>query len=204
MATFAAFSDPMLTSVQDTTLWGGNFGTLSWTGGGFTITNPIAYTGYGGQDSLTTYDLTSSECYCLLANAGNQALTSCETVPIKLLKDTNNTVFWYINTGNLLAIKKIAGVQTTVATTVYSSAVHVWFRIRESAGTIFWDYSTNGYAWTTLTSLANPFAVTAMTVEPSMGTFNPEVSATTAKWTSFDVPPVTLSTYTPYTPPFLT
>jgi hypothetical protein len=35
-----------------------------------------------------------------------------------------------------------------------------WYRVRESGGTTFWDYSSNGSSWTNLRSAANSFAIT--------------------------------------------
>lgn len=194
MASFSTFSDPLLISTQNTTLWGNNFGTLSWTGGGFTITNPINYTGYGGQLTNSSYDLTGASCFCLMANVGSQSLASCETNPI-LVRDAGGTnkLFWYVNGGTLAAYKVVAGVQVQLASTTYDSATHKWFRIREASGTTFWDYSTDGISWTSFTSVLNVFAVTALFLEPSLGTYNNEASSTTAKWSSFNTPPATVS-----------
>lgn len=198
MASFSTFNDPMTISTQNTTLWGGNFGTLSWTGGGFTITNPINYTGYGGETSNSAYDLTAAACYCSMANVGNQSLASCETVPVELVSGTSS-LQWYVNGGTLTAYKNILGAgNISVASTPYNSAVHKWFSIAEgtgrksgvgTSGTVYFDYSTDGITWTLLGSLLNPFAVTALTVQPSLGTFNNEASSTTAKWNSFNTPP---------------
>lgn len=194
MASFSTFSDPLLISTQNTTLWGGNFGTLSWSGGGFTVTNGISYTGYGGQTTNSGYDLTGTACFCSVANVGNQSLASCETVPLQL-NDAGGTnkLFWYVNGGNLLAIKTIAGVQATVATTTYNSSVHKWFRIRESGGTIFWDYSTDGVTYTNFTSIINVLTITALFLQVSLGTYSSEASATTAKWNSFNTAPSTVN-----------
>jgi hypothetical protein len=44
-----------------------------------------------------------------------------------------------------------------------------WYRVRESSGTMFWDYSSNGTSWTNHYSVANPMAVTNVTVEFDAG-----------------------------------
>lgn len=195
MASFSTFADPLLISTQNTTLWSGNFGTMSWSPSGWTITNPINYTGYGGQSTTLTYDLTSTSCFCSVANVGSQALASCETVPIKLVKDASNSVFFYVNGGTLQSFKQVAAVQTSLSSATYSSSTHKWFRISESGGTMTFATSADGLSWTTFgTPAANPFAVTALTLEPSLGTFSNEASSTTAKWNSFNTAPSGVST----------
>jgi hypothetical protein len=198
MASFSTFNDPMTASTQNTTLWGGNFGTLSWAGGGMTVTNPASYTAYGGDTTTLTYDLTAANCYCSMASVGNQALASLEVIPVQLNNVGNtNKLFFYINTNTLGAYKTIASVQTLITSVAYSGTTHKWFRIAEGAGrpggtsgTSYFDTSSDGITWTSFTSLANPFVVTALVVQPSMGTFAAETTSTTAKWNSFSTPPI--------------
>lgn len=195
MAGFATFSDPLTASTQNTGLWGGNFGTLAWTGGGFLITNPINYTGYGGQSSNSAYDLTGASVFVNIANVGSQVLVSCESVPLEVnFSSSANRLFFYVNGGNISCFKTIAGAQTQVGSSAtYNSTTHKWLRIRESGGTIFFDRSTDGKTWTNMTSVANPFAVTALFVATSLGTYANEASSTTMKITSYSTAPVSKS-----------
>lgn len=57
--------------------------------------------------------------------------------------------------GNLVAGYLITGVSTTVATIAYNAGNMNWIRIRESGGTIFYDYSADGKSWTNLGSVAD-------------------------------------------------
>lgn len=194
MASFSTFTDPMTASTQNTGLWTGNFGTLSWSPNGFTISNPAAYTGYGGMDSIAAYDLTGTSVYCSMAGAGNQALASLEVTPYKLIKDATNNVFWYINTNTLYAFKTVAGTQTQITAAAYNATNHKWFRVSESGGTLTWATSPDGITWTTFgTPAANPFAITALSVEPTLGTYSSEASSTSAKWNSFSTPVATVT-----------
>lgn len=144
--------------------------------------------GYAGLDSARFYDLTGSFVSMQLVNAGNQALVSLEVIPIKVFDVSgNNTLFWYVNQNTLAVYKKVAGVQTQITNTPYNSGLHKYFRIRESGGTTFFDYSGDGENWTNFTSLANPINVTALTLEPSVGTFNNELSSTTVLMDNFNV-----------------
>ena len=49
---------------------------------------------------------------------------------------------------NLSARYTIGGVGTTLATLTYSATDHAWLRLREAAGTVFWDTSPDGVTWT--------------------------------------------------------
>lgn len=209
LTSFSTFTDPMTGNIQNTSIWGGNFGTLSWSPSGFTITNPIAYTGYGGQDTLLGYDLTGQACWCDMPIAGNQLLTSCETVPFKLVSTflATNALFFYINGGTLTAFKNVAGGgNVSVASATYNPLTHVWFNIAEgtakkssgagSSGTIYFETSADGSTWTLFASLTTPFNITSLKVEPSLGTFSSELLATSASWVSFNTTAGTVITKT--------
>lgn len=203
MAGFATFTDPLTATTQNTGLWGGNFGTLSWAAQGFTITNPSAYTGYGGQSSISSYDLTGASCWVNIANLGSQVLASCESVPIDLnFSSSTNRLFFYANAGTLTAYKTIASTQTSVASATYSATTHKWLAISEGlgrksgtgvAGTIYFEYSADGITWSLFTSLANPFAVTALFVDTSLGTYASEASSTTLKINSYNTSAATVN-----------
>lgn len=64
--------------------------------------------------------------------------------------------------GNLIAGYIQRGTGVTVGTIAYNSTTMAWLRIRESAGTIFWDYAADGANWTNLTSTAEPMDVSLM------------------------------------------
>lgn len=182
MAGFATFSDPLTAGTQNTTLWGGNFGTLAWAGGGFLITNPATYTGYGGQASVSAYDLTSAAVWVDVVNVGSQVLVSCESIPLEVnYSSSTMRLFFYINQGTITAYKTVSGTQTLVHSATYSAVTHKWLRIRESGGTTFFDTSPDGKVWTNFTSLADPFTMTALFVSTSLGTYSSEASSTTMK-----------------------
>lgn len=196
-------------SSLNSVLWS-NFtsaGTTFAVGGGvitFTTTTVAGYSGLQSQSS--TYDLTSSFAMVQVVSAGNQALASLEVVPMEVDKDSSNKLFWYINTNSITAFKTVAGVQASVASTAYNSAIHKWLRIQESGGRIYYDYSTDGLIWTNFTNLVNPFVITAVFVAPSVGTFAAEASGTSTVFDNFDViPPLNIppvSIFSPLNPQF--
>lgn len=192
MAKFETLTDDFAGPVFETHKW------TSFTSAGTTFSQPGNWTipftttttnGYAGIGSQLTYDLTGSYVLMQVLNAGNQSLASLEVVPLELDKDASNNVFWYINTGSITAFKKVATVQSSVASTTYNSTTMQWFRIRELGGTTFFDYSADGITWTNFTSLLNPFVVTALTMAPSVGTFANEASGTSVVFARFNLPP---------------
>ena len=144
---------------------------------------------YYGVRSQTVYDLTGSSVTNKVINAGNQKITSFEVYPVNIGPDSNNQLSWYISGGNIIAKKKIAGVQTTLKTAAYSANTHKYFRIRESSGTVYWDYSTNGTSWANFTSLADPFSLNAVYIEQMIGTWQNESKTTSAVLDNVNIAP---------------
>lgn len=149
---------------------------------------------YISLNSITTYNLTGSSIFIQLTNAGDQSITSWEVYPIYLVADANNKIFIRI-TGNIVqAIKVVANVTTNVGSGItYNSSTMKWFRIRESAGTTFFEYAADPTStWTVITSLANPITITTLTYEVLCGNWQAEASTTTAKFDNINVTPASL------------
>lgn len=192
----STFTEPFNTGSQNTTLWGGNFGTLSWAPA-FTITNPISYTGYGGMATNYNYDATGASVAANVASVGNQSLASIEFIPVELHDaGTTNRVFILITANTLSAYKTVAGAQTFLAGLTYNSTTMKYMRLRELSGTTYWEYSADGITYSTLFSVANPITMTSVFVGPSLGTYAAEASSTTAVITDYNVTPTPSGTPT--------
>ncbi len=167
--------------------WGGS--QVSVVSNQLNITTTLSGTYYGAK-SANLYNLTGSSVTNQVINAGNQSLTSFEAYVINVGKDGNNQFDWHINGNNIKAKKKIAGVQTTLASAPYDSSVQKYFRIRENSGTLYWDYSTDGITWTNFTTLNPlPFDITSVYLEEMAGTWNTEASTTSAVFDNFNILP---------------
>ncbi len=122
-----------------------------------THTNTIQY---NFLQTPINYDFVSSSAYVQIVDAGNQALVSHET-GILMSKDATNKAWVFIGNGRIAAYKLVANVQTQIgADLTYNSSVHKYLRIRESAGTWYFDYSTDAVSWTNQWTLVNPFGTT--------------------------------------------
>jgi len=137
---------------------------------------------YAGLETLSTFNLTGSSAFIQLLDAGNQSIPSWEVYPVLVHMDSDNEIFIRITGGNVQVRKKVATVLADVGSSVpYNSSTMKWFRIRESGGTIYFEYATTPTgSWTEIANVASPFAVTALRFQPMIGTWQTEASTTTA------------------------
>jgi hypothetical protein len=177
-------------NTQNTTLW------VAISGSGrevetnrqLQLSSTVGATTYAGYQAVRYYDLTGSRIFSQVIDVGNQSIASFQAVPILLFADASNGVAWYINANKIVAQKQVAGSYTDVlATTTYDPTVHKFFSIRESAGTTFWDFSTDGVTWTNYTSQASPVPLNHVQPEVIAGTFNTEVTGTTAIFDNYNI-----------------
>lgn len=134
---------------------------------------------YSELQSALTFNLTASNFHLQLAAAGSQSIGSLEAYPIIVRLDTSNEVFFVVAGGFIAAWKKVAGVSTLLASTAYSAVTHAWLRVREAAGTTYWDTSADATTWTTLHSVSNPIVVTAVQLVVKAGEWADEAAGAT-------------------------
>jgi hypothetical protein len=147
---------------------------------------------YGGYLSLFPHNLTGSYAFSQLVDAGNQSITSLEVYPVEL-SHGSNALSVMLNLGTVYARKKVSGSYSTVGTGVtYNATTMQWFRVRESGGTIYWEYAQDPTgSWTTIASQATPFDITQMTGGFTIGTWQTEGSTSTIKIDNYNVLPGT-------------
>jgi hypothetical protein len=146
---------------------------------------------YKGMQSVIYSTLVSSYAHVEVPHAVT-GLTSTNTL-FQLAVDTQHTLTLYSNGTSLAAEYQINGTYTTPATTPYDPVAHRWWRIRESGGTIYYEYSSNANGWSVLASVAAPFAVTNMMVLMFVGSESVNTSTDTAVYDNFNVLPALFS-----------
>ncbi|MBA3588202.1 hypothetical protein [Methylibium sp.] len=127
-----------------------------------------------GYTSANVYDLAASSAYIQLV-APSATSTAHETY-FALHSSATNGVFWRINGTQLTAVAMDAGVDTVVGTALtYSQTAHVWLRIREAAGTIFFETAPNTASnppisgdWVAQRSVATPAGMILNAVKASL------------------------------------
>lgn len=182
--------DSFAATTLDTNKWG-SFGTVTTPGVTINMASQPGTTNYSGVTSNSSIlDLTGSYAYSEIVNAGNQSIATWQVVAIATVKDANNALNFYVESSLLTAQKQVATVFTTVrGDTLYDTVKHKFLRIRESSGTIFFDYSSDRIQWTNYTSLANPFAITAVQLKVAAGYYTTQSASIIAKFDNFNVGP---------------
>jgi hypothetical protein len=145
----ASLTDTFGGTSVDTTKWTvtQNLATVTEASGSLNIT-PNANTGsaWGYVASVGTYTLVGSsaavQAVSVVSSGGNV------DNQFSLLLDGSNYVQWLYQQGTLYGISIVGGVRTNVAVLTYDSVAHAWWRIRESAGTTYWETTADGSAWT--------------------------------------------------------
>ena len=114
-------------------------------------------------ESLGTYDLTGGWLSQQLINAGNQSLVSLDVAIIQVAGPNQNSgVSFYLSQGLLSVQVILNNVSTFYGAVTYDPAAHVFFRVRESAGTMYWETSPDNVSWAPFYSQADPFPVTSV------------------------------------------
>lgn len=92
------------------------------------------------------------------------------------------------NPRNLHAFQVVNDVETDLASVAYDPLIHQWLRIREVAGTTFFDLSRDGRGWTNFFSVANPIPLASVYIK--LNAFaDTEPAPGTLIWDSLNVPP---------------
>lgn len=130
-------------------------------------TTPVAHTSlsWGGIYSKNKYDLTSSKCFVKLTNAGAGDTYVDLTLSTQPLP-SDNFLSIGVDTGlgMLQAGDEVSGVFTVRNEIPYVPANHLWLQIRESGGTVYFEYSADGVTWSVLDSRAPALPITNLYV----------------------------------------
>lgn len=122
---------------------------------------------YSGIESSTTYDLTDSSAHVELV----QSLRAANDAPTIFVVSINssNSVYFSVMGGFLRCFQNVSGTRTQLLKVSYDPAAHRWLRLRESAGTTFWETSPDGLTWAVVFSKPNPISLTAVEVDLQVG-----------------------------------
>lgn len=192
MAAVGTLSDGFNASARDTSKWPTlSTGTMTWTnsGGRAIITPPalsVANDDCKIDSAAFAYDLTGSSAFVRLYRpSGNNS----SSFIVSLQASGNNRVEWIHFSTTIYAHKRVAGVETDLASFTYDSTKHVWFKISESGGNTTWYTSVNGVDWTAAVTVANPIILTALTVSMECTTWSNNQVIGTFEYDDFNVPP---------------
>jgi hypothetical protein len=141
---------------------------------------------YFNYHSVSTYDLTDSEMRIELARAPFGAHGASAYLQARI--SDANRVDLVIGGGYLDCDMYIAGVMTRLAKIPYDPVRHRWLRLREQAGTVYWEASADGDEWTTAASRSpHPVNLSAVYALFGAGTFGVVAAPGTAVFDNFNV-----------------
>lgn len=143
---------------KDTTKWTWK-GTANVANGYATI--PCTAT-YDGIITNSVLDLTGSSWSAQVVQRHSGTGGSEDLIGMLLSNaDINNYEAWLIQGTSLIARERVANVDSQTSTT-FDPAVHQYLMVRESGGTVFWDYSTDGVHFTNFRSLTAGLTLSSM------------------------------------------
>jgi hypothetical protein len=145
-------------------VWSDSGVTASQTGGAASIQIPSGSAdNWGGFGARYYYDLTDSEVQATIGQVGG-----VDTV-LEVRNPDNGKLQMVVENGVLDAgVFNLPGGGTRASVT-YDPGVHKHWRIRERAGTVHWEWSTDGAAWNELWSEADPFSPADAAVQLAAG-----------------------------------
>lgn len=192
-------TDAFTAGSRDATKWYDNTqagGTTSYDSSGAHMVAPaLTANGEAEIEAMQRYTAVGSQAF-VQAVITQVADVNAEAGMTVYQDEQGNQLQLMVINGNLIAGYIQRGTGVTVATIAYDSAAMKWLQIRESAGTIFWEYSSTGApgSWTTLGSMDSPMDVSL--VRTSILAFNAASSATaeTGVFSSFNIAPAAVTT----------
>lgn len=160
--------------------------------GQLSLKNRPGFDSYHGIASNDGYSLVGNSTHVQVINAGDQSEASWEVVPIQLHPQGDSSkVYEIVITNNtvLVNIVHTGGSPGVVYSTPYVSASMKWFRIRETGGTMSYQYSTDGITWYTMYSHAvyTEIPITNLELNMLVGTWNAIAGETTAIFDNVNV-----------------
>jgi hypothetical protein len=160
---FHTLTDTFDDGVINTTLWSQNYGALIEADGRIKV--PCT-TGYAGLRSASIYTLTASHFFLrVYPPAAGGGTSAAANIFIQTTTGGTDAGFIVDAAGNAVGLYLRSGYADPAAVFLtYNPVDHAWLRIRETAGSIHWDTSPDGIAWTTRRTATAPAWASATTL----------------------------------------
>jgi hypothetical protein len=141
---------------------------------------------FTGYESASRFDLTDSEARLELVQALRRA--SGLGFDFEAIVDADHRVVISVENGWVEAQQEVAGTLAYLAQDKYDPDVHRWLRLRERAGTTYWETSPDGVQWNVLHSAPNAMALNDVQFTFDAGCYTDVASPGMAVVDSFNVP----------------
>ncbi|PAZ15687.1 hypothetical protein CLM62_12890 [Streptomyces sp. SA15] len=159
-------SDDFDDNQVNTALWPTVYGGASETGGRCRVRlDPGVFSGFR---TVRQWTLTGSKVTARLIAVPAAGGSSTATASMWVHSTTAGTrVGWSYNpvTNVLSCQNQVSFSDGSAVSLTYSAYDHMWLRVREASGTVYWESSRDGATWTVRRSLATPAWVTSETLD---------------------------------------
>ena len=157
-------------------------GLLVETGGQLLITLPLGggtntYTGYAASRRV---DLTGDRVYVEVPQTVDTTSHAQQYLHVSLGDNDKLTI--QQEHGNLVFTRRDAGTLTRLASILWDPTQYRWWQIRESQGTIFYETSPDGIAWSVRAMTTTPSWANLAIIDIGAGTYQTEIGPYLAKF----------------------
>lgn len=169
----------------DTAKWPNLYGPPTQSNGRGVMAVTSAYrgfaTGYGydGRDSLAKLEVVTPP------NAGNGSTQAY----LSVRKANNDRAQIILDGAATLRFQKFSGGVEDTTSLAFDAVAHRWWRVREAAGTVYWDTSPDGTTWTNRRSLASWIDFNGVGAEIGAGFYGTEPAPGTFEIDNFNLNP---------------
>ncbi|MFJ8221400.1 hypothetical protein [Streptomyces griseus] len=135
--------------------------------------------------SVRSWTLTGSQTTVKLCTAPAAGGSSSASVSWYVLSQTSGTrLRWHYNpvANTLRAASEVGGSDGAAVSLTYSPIDHAWLRVRETAGTTYWETSPDGWDWTVRRSITTPAWVGTDLVQIEFATFRSGGAPDVVEW----------------------
>ncbi|MER5601515.1 hypothetical protein [Streptomyces sp. NPDC002265] len=165
MPGFGLLADDFDDGVRDPVLWSGSYGDIAEADGRARV--PCT-TGYAAYATASAYSLASAQVACRVHPPAAGGATDEALAEVLVLSGTGGTDAGFsLNavTGTLRLVSRTGYADPAEVALTYSPSDHAWVRLRESAGSLYWETSADGVTWTTRRTAASPAWVSGTALE---------------------------------------
>jgi len=153
---FGMLQDTFDDGVRDPVLWSASYGDVVEVGGRARVPCTTDYSAYG---SALVYSLAGAQVACrVYPPAAGGALVEA-LAEVLVLSGTGGTDAGFslnVVTGLLKLISRVGYGDVGEVALAYSPTDHAWVRLREAAGSLYWETSPDGVTWTVRRTAASP------------------------------------------------
>ncbi|MFJ3663163.1 LamG-like jellyroll fold domain-containing protein [Streptomyces sp. NPDC090119] len=160
----SSLGDDFDDDVLSTTLWPNSYGGVTERGGVARV--PVSTVADAGLQSARVWKLLGSKLTAKLVTVPKAGGSTNAAASMWVNSTTAGTrIGWRYDalTGVLAAMSQTGYSDATPTSLTYNVVDFAWLRVREAGGTVYWETSPDGTAWTVQRSMATPAWVTSQT-----------------------------------------